>query len=383
MTDSKVSRPPIVRLGVAGKECFVGYYDVQPVSSDGEAILAHVTGVSLRTAQSDDTVSVGYFRRDGGDFVNLATTTLWCWQLGARLRWWPSERRALAFNAIVGGVPSFCVVREGAEPVRLCDRPLFDVTADGQMGIALNFGRLAWARPGYGYPALKDPFADEALPQRDGVTIVDMQSGLAELVYPMVDFARLLTDGDRDAFHYLNAASFSPTGKRFSVLYKRIPSESDIHNWQVDAVIGESNGSGIRRVPLPGRASHYWWLDDDHIVYTAISGWRGSYCLFDLRDGSIKALHPEAPGVDGHPSLHPKTGRWITDTYPDLFGEQVLRALEPDGSSKIVDRFPANPSYRDEWRCDLHPRWSRDGRSVVIDSTHNGPRALYVVDLTE
>ena len=257
LTGSRVSRPPIVRFGIAGKACFVGGYHVQPGSSDSDAILTYVTGASLREVKSDDKVSLGYCRRDGGYFVNLATTTLWCWQLGARLRWWTSEGRALAFDAIVGGVPTFCVVRQGAEPVRLCERSLFDVRADARMGIALTFCRRAWARPGYGYPALEDPSADEALPQRDGVTLVDMQSGLAELVCPMSDFARLLIDGDRDAVHQIDAASFSPKGTRFSVLCKRIPSQGDIHNWQVEAIIGEADGSGIRRVPLLGRASPY------------------------------------------------------------------------------------------------------------------------------
>ncbi|MEO1474187.1 MAG: hypothetical protein AAFS03_09670 [Pseudomonadota bacterium] len=163
------------------------------------------------------------------------------------------------------------------------------------MGIALTFGRRAWARPGYGYPALEDPSADQALTQRDGVTRVDMQSGLSELICPMSDFARLLIDADRDAAHHVYAASFSPKGKRLSVLCNCIPSQADIHNWRVDAIIGEADGSAIRRVPLLGRASPYRWPD--------------------------------------------------------------------------------------EWRRDLHPRWSRDGRSVVISSPHKGPRAIYYVDL--
>jgi hypothetical protein len=194
-------------------------------------------------------------------------------------------------------------------------------------------------------------------------------------------FARLAADGEDGAFHYLNSASLSPTGKRFSVLYKRIPSISDPHIWRVDAVVGDTDGAALQRVPLPGRASHYWWLDDDRIAYTANSGWRSSYCLFDLRDGRLNPLHPAAPGVDGHPSLHKATGRWITDTYPDLYGEQALHVLEPDGSANLIGRFPADPRYRDEWRCDLHPRWSPNGRSVIVDSTHDGERAIHVVEL--
>jgi len=36
-----------------------------------------------------------------------------------------------------------------------------------------------------------------------------------------------------------------------------------------------------------------------------------------------------------------------------------------------------------EWRCDLHPRFSPDGKSVVIDSTHGGDgRQMYLVDIS-
>jgi putative transposase len=37
----------------------------------------------------------------------------------------------------------------------------------------------------------------------------------------------------------------------------------------------------------------------------------------------------------------------------------------------------------EENRCDLHPRWSPDGRQVCIDSAHEGERQMYIVDVSE
>jgi len=35
-----------------------------------------------------------------------------------------------------------------------------------------------------------------------------------------------------------------------------------------------------------------------------------------------------------------------------------------------------------EMRCDLHPRWSRQGTQVCFDSVHEGPRQMYVCDVS-
>jgi Tol biopolymer transport system component len=32
-------------------------------------------------------------------------------------------------------------------------------------------------------------------------------------------------------------------------------------------------------------------------------------------------------------------------------------------------------------RCDLHPRWSPDGRWLSVDSAHTGVRRSYLVDV--
>ena len=46
--------------------------------------------------------------------------------------------------------------------------------------------------------------------------------------------------------------------------------------------------------------------------------------------------------------------------------------------------FESKPPYRGEWRCDTHPRSSRDGKLVCVDSPHGGDgRQMYLIDLRE
>ncbi len=374
--------PLMQEYRVAGHETFAGYYEIQPVSKDGMAVAAHAARTARKTLTGQEMTSVGWFDIGSGDWNPVAETRLWCWQMGARLRWWDSAGpRTLAFNAMFDGKPAHCLADE--EGLRQhCDVPLFDVNEEAGLGLSLNFARLARCRPGYGYPLLDDPFVRENMPSGDGVVLAHFASGKTQLTYAIPDFARLVPGAHDGEYHYLNAALLSPKASRFSVLYKRLPSPDDVHSWTVDAVIGNCDGSGLTRVPLTGRASHYWWIDEDRIVYTSNRGINADYVVFDCRDGSLTPLSSAAPTVDGHPSLHYKSGNWITDTYPDLYSEQTLFVMSKEARERReIGRLAADRRYQDEWRCDLHPRWSRDGKSVFVDSTHDGHRALYRVDV--
>ena len=91
---------------------------------------------------------------------------------------------------------------------------------------------------------------------------------------------------------------------------------------------------------------------------------------------------------DGHDSYLPGPGgNWIiTDTYV-IGGFQYLFLYHRPTKlfiplAKLKSTAELVPNFTGEYRVDLHPRFSRDGRIVCIDATHEGMgRQMYVIDI--
>jgi Tol biopolymer transport system component len=88
---------------------------------------------------------------------------------------------------------------------------------------------------------------------------------------------------------------------------------------------------------------------------------------------------------DGHCSYSPDAERrWIlNDTYPDAEQKRGVYLYDTQSGRRTdLGRFYSPPELKDDYRVDLHPRWSRDGGAVCFDSAHKGSRQLYVMDVT-
>lgn len=87
---------------------------------------------------------------------------------------------------------------------------------------------------------------------------------------------------------------------------------------------------------------------------------------------------------DNHMSFSPDGKLMITDSYPDEYQMQPLQLyhVEKDICANI-GRFYSMPSTVTDVRCDLHPRWSRTGKFITFDSTHECFRGIYQIDLPE
>ena len=87
---------------------------------------------------------------------------------------------------------------------------------------------------------------------------------------------------------------------------------------------------------------------------------------------------------DGHCTCSPNKKWMLTDTYPDEKGNRTLILYNFEANERInVGIFYSQPKYSGPMNCDLHPRWNRDGSKICFDSTHEGMRQVYIVNLEE
>ncbi len=134
------------------------------------------------------------------------------------------------------------------------------------------------------------------------------------------------------------------------------------------------------------RATWRIWRDASHILAYAGYGpeakeWR--FQVFEDLTDKAEALEG-MPAQDGHCTYLPGNEWVLCDSYPDRERNQHLYLYHvATGRTAPLGGFYMAPEYQGEWRCDMHPRCSPDGRSVAIDSPHGGNgRQMYLIDIS-
>jgi hypothetical protein len=269
--------------------------------------------------------------------------------------------------------------RSGAR--RILPLPVYAVTRDGAAAVTLNFSRLHHQRPGYGYAGVPDPWIDHLAPAGDGISWMDLRSGAHRLILSLAQLRAYRPEPSMDgAVHRVNHLLFSPDDSRFIFLHRwRRPDERGQHTRMFTA---RPDGTDLHLAAAEG-VSHFDWRDPGHILAWARRVPPGAR-YFLLADGERDAqvLGEGVLTEDGHCSYSPDR-RWVlTDTYPDARHERTLLLYHPESGRRIdLGRFYSPPELAGACRCDLHPRWGRDGRRVCFDSAHEGTRQMYVLDV--
>lgn len=373
----KITNPP--------KHHFFGYYDKCPWDATGRFLLVMETDFMDRPPTADDPLTIGMIDlQNGNQWMPLAQTRAWCWQQGCMLQWLPSAPDRLIIYNDREGDRYVSVIRDvHTGQTRTLPLPIYAVSTDGRQAVVPNFSRLQRRRPGYGYAGVPDRWVDDPHPADDGIYWMDLETGEHRRIISLAQIAAFTPDETmKEGQHWFNHLQFSPGNRRFLFL----------HRWQVGPrwrtrlFTANPDGSDLYCVSDHEMTSHFDWRDATHILAWARRREIGDrYFLFTDQSDEISVMGDGVLTVDGHCSYSPDR-RWVlTDTYPAR--ETHLRTLllyrPEDGLRVDIGAFYSPPETTGEIRCDLHPRWNRDGTQVCIDSVHEGSRQMYVLDVSE
>ncbi len=327
----------------------------------------------------DDTAVIGLIDTENNNrWRPIAETKTWNWQQGTMLRWMPSAPESLIIynsrekDRFVSHIRNLFTGESRQLPL-----PVYAVSNDGKLALSVNFARIHKMRPGYGYVGLADPWEDELAPADDGIYLMDIETGEYKLIISIKQIVEFKHKDSMDGCkHYFNHLLFNSDNSRFLFL----------HRWRKKNLLYTRmftvNVDGSDIFHLSDQISHFDWYNSSQIL--AWEYFHNHYLLFTDKTSKKEIVGEGVLTSDGHCSYSPDRKYILTDTYPDA--KQMRRLIlyrVVDGKRINPGDFFSPPELTGEIRCDLHPRWSRDGKKICIDSAHEGSRQIYVLNVSE
>ncbi len=408
---------------------FFGYYDKSPLDANGRRLLCHAVDFDGRMVEAGDRAEVGYWDLETREYHRLGETRAFNWQLGSMLQWvGPDFARRVVYNARRehSGRARFGAVIRDLESGRDRELPhtVYSLDPKGRYALTPSFERHAFCRPGYCYAGVRDDRFAGDRPEGDGIARLDLETGEGRRIVTVSELIDLRPLPSMDAgAHYVEHLLVNPDGSRVAFF----------HRWQLrDGGIYtrcytcDPEGGDLFALPDSGRYSHGCWLDARRFVITGRRA--GTFSKIRYSSGAVAALTAPALRLfrqvahraaarwlhrqvasdaflcfadlqgldrvlgervlveDGHPGVRPQAADWLLiDSYPDAACRQHLMAyhLESGRWRQLAWFSTPEEHAATGYRCDLHSRWSRDGRSVVVDSLHSGSRQIHVLDVQE
>ena len=365
----------IVTIWDGFEESFFGYYDKSPENSKGNVIV-HLTEYNTKNIPSaSKEIKIAVIRNDGSKQI-IGKTSSYNWQQGARAMWLNDD--LVAFNVFEQNRYIAVVYSMSAEKVvKILPEPIQDARGT-EYYLSINYRRIMEVRPDYGYRNMH-VLSKEEMNSFNGAGIlkIDYATGKTQEYISMDDIVKISPKPIFDkCFHVVNHLMISPKNTGLIFVHRFYEGKR-----RHDRLM-YFDGKKLCCVLDDDMVSHYCWIDEDNIFgYVRVNGVNGFYTI-NVKTGKTipcDVLNSLALG-DGHPTFN--NGRIIVDTYPDKSRMQHLMMLDIK-QQKVIKLLKVYQSvkYMNQTRCDMHPRFSLDGKSVYFDSVYHGKRELCKFEL--
>ena len=367
-----------------GYEYFYGYYDKSPWdATDRYMICVRVQQAYKSVAPKEPGTVCLIDTQDNNKLIEIGTTHSWNVQQSCMAQWMgPDFKSRIIYNDFQDG--HYCSVIYNVErkaEEKVLPLPVYDVRRDGTFALSLDFNRLHRMRPGYGYSNQPDNTKGILCPDQTCIWKIDIETGEVTKLFKYTDFAAFEPDATMNgAEHKVNHLMISPNGKRFMVLHRWFD-KGRKHTRLVTVNVDKTEMYNLSDDVF---VSHCYWKNDEEILSFLRKKETGDhYYLMKDKTQEYRMYWPEL-NTDGHCSYSPDGEFIITDTYPNRKRiASVYLCTEKDNRSRRIARVFSPFKYDNDCRCDLHPRWNREGNKICIDSVHEGKRGLYVIQLEE
>ncbi len=410
---------PIRRVGHSEKHHFFGYYNKSAWDASGRYLLSNRVEMMTVDLTGREIAEVGFFDlHEQERYRSVGKTTAWNWQMGCQLQWLAGEQdRRLIYNIRSEGAgkvyPDYCakIYNIDKDREQTLPLPVYVVAPDGSYALCLDYSRLRMTHPTIGYIATSEEPGLENTPRDDGIRNMDIASGESRLILSLRQLCEFQPLASMEnAIHWVTHLEINPDASRILFIHRWTERVEDETCFLHRLFTISPDGSDLRLLectdhPIPHLAqrfdptavgtfdyekseyqiSHPMWKDRHSIIAWSPHAGEIHYHLYEDRaGGDVSVIGRESLKENGHMTYSPD-GKWIlTDTYPDDIGHErylILYHIEQNKRYNI-GQFYTDPDLGKENRCDLHPRWSHDGKKVCIDSVHESSRQVYIIDVS-
>lgn len=401
-----------------------GYYNYDVISRDGRKMLCNRAAFDGRAITADDTIELGWYDIQTGEWHHIGVTDSFNWQQGAMLQWLPSDENKVVYNCSRDNHIKSVIYDINTGERKELDFPVYCLTPDGRHSISLNYERSYWCRA-YHYQSVKNPAYDVQVAEDDGIFKVDLQNNSVSRIVAIQDVIAMDAPDDfKTAKHWLEHIMINRSGDRIVFLHRY----SYGNAYSTRLFICDGNGKNLQLVDgwKENDWSHFGWKGDRAFAIYSVkkNGFQANYAksvqkakskfsvmsivnwavhlpglrlikdklkpskryymLYEEVDGQfrfVKNYDNALFHIDGHPSFTMDGRYMITDSYPDEAGYQHLMVFDTvTMQGMIVGKLKASLSGNPA-SCDLHPKLSYGGKYIVVDTAYTGKHHMIVFEL--